>query len=129
LHIQQATANSPINIPLLLTRIRLAYEGNFFTNLFLSTGIEARYHSNFKAAGYSPMLGQFYFQNQYSLTNRPDIHAFFHFKITRFKGFIRAENLNALLPPSGYKQYNFAAEQYPTQPFWLKVGIWWNFIN
>lgn len=129
LHLQQATANSPINIPLILGRIRLAYEGNFFTNLFLSTGIEARYHSQFKAAGYSPMLGQFYFQNDYSLTNRPDVHAFFHFKITRFKGFIRAENLNALLPPTGYKQYNFAAEQYPTQPFWLRVGIWWNFIN
>lgn len=129
LHIQQSTANAPVNLPLIATRLRLSYDANLFTNLFLSTGLEVRYHSNFKAAGYSPMLGQFYYQNTYSLNNRPEVHAFFHFKIKRFKGFVRAENLNALLPPSGYKQYNFAAQQYPTQTLWMRLGIFWNFIN
>lgn len=129
LHVQQSTANAPVNLPFISTRLRFSYDANLFTNLFFSTGLEIRYHSDFKAAGYSPMLGQFYYQNQYSLSNRPDVHAIFHFKIKRFKGFIRAENLNALIPPDGYRQYNFAAEQYPTQTLWMRLGIWWNFIN
>ncbi|HNN31074.1 MAG TPA: hypothetical protein PKJ70_04205 [Chitinophagaceae bacterium] len=47
-HFQQSTANAPINVPMFLTRNRLAFEGNFFTNLFLSTGIELKYYTNYK---------------------------------------------------------------------------------
>ncbi|MFX4887713.1 putative porin, partial [Acinetobacter baumannii] len=44
-HFQQTTGNPPINIPALLTRNRIAFEGNFYTNLFISTGLELRYHT------------------------------------------------------------------------------------
>ena len=35
-HLQQATGNPPVNLPLVLARSRFAFEGNFFKNLFLS---------------------------------------------------------------------------------------------
>ena len=129
IHLQQTTANAPVNIPQVLTRQRIAFEGNFYTNLFLSTGLEFRYHSKYKPSGYSPFNGQFFYQDSYSLYNRPDINFFFNFRIKSFKAFFRAENLNTLIPPSGYKQYNYSVEQYPTQSVWIRFGVWWNFVN
>ncbi|MFY7964800.1 MAG: putative porin [Chitinophagaceae bacterium] len=128
-HLQQTTANAPVNIPQILTRQRLAFEGNFFTNLFLSMGLELRYHSNYNASGYSPFNGQFFYQDSYTANNRPDINLFFNFRIKSFKAFVRAENLNTLIPPSGYKKYNYHTEQYPMQSVWMRLGIWWNFVN
>lgn len=128
-HFQQATANAPINIPTFFTKQRIAFEGNFYTNLFLSTGLEFRYFSNYKPSGYSPFNGQFFFQYSYSLNNRPDINFYFNFRIKTFKIYFRAENLNTLIPPSGFKQYNFSTEQYPMQTVWMRLGIFWSFIN
>jgi len=128
-HFQQATANAPINIPTFFTKQRIAFEGNFYTNLFLSTGLEFRYFSNYKPSGYSPFNGQFFFQDSYSLNNRPDINFYFNFRIKTFKIYFRAENLNTLIPPSGFKQYNFSTEQYPMQTVWMRLGIFWSFIN
>ncbi len=129
LHLQQTTNNAPVNLPKLFTRNRIAFEGNFYTNLFLSTGLEVRYNSNFSPAGYSPFNGQFFYQDNFSVTNKPDINLFFNFRIKTFKGFFRAENLNTLIPPNGYKQYNYSVEQYPMQSVWMRFGVWWNFVN
>jgi archaellum component FlaG (FlaF/FlaG flagellin family) len=129
IHFQQTTANAPVNIPQVVTKQKIAFEGNFYTNLYLSTGIEIRYHTNYKPSGYSPFNGQFFYQDSYSTTNRPDINLFFNFRIKTFRAFVRAENLNTLIPPSGYKQYNYSTEQYPMQTLWMRLGIWWNFVN
>ena len=128
-HFQQSTANAPINIPTFFTRQRIAFEGNFYTNLFLSTGLEFRYFTNYKPSGYSPFNGQFFYQNNYTLNNQPDINFYFNFRIKTFKIYFRAENLNSLIPPSGYKKYNYATEQYPMQSVWMRLGLFWSFIN
>ena len=130
-HVQQTAGNPPINLPLMLTRNRVAFEGNFFTNLFLSTGLELRYFTPYKGNGYSPFLGTFYYQDQFTLDNRPDAHFFFHFRIKSFKGFVRIEQLNTLIA-SGKRpasRYNFVAENYPNTGLWPRLGVWWNFIN
>lgn len=128
-HLQQTTANAPVNIPQFLTRQRIAFEGNFFSNLYLSSGLEIRYHSNYKASGYAPINGQFFYQNGYTTNNRPDVNLFFNFRIKTFKAYIRAENLNTLFSPDGYKSFNYNIEQYPTQGVWIRFGVWWNFVN
>ena len=128
-HLQQTTANAPVNIPTFFTRQRLAFEGNFYTNLFLSTGLEFRYFSNYKPSGYSPFNGEFFYQNSYTLNNRPDINFYFNFRIKTFKIYFRAENLNSLIPPNGYKSYNYSVEQYPMQTVWMRLGLFWSFIN
>lgn len=130
-HLQQTTGQPPVNLPLLLTRHRLAFEGNFFTNLFLSTGLEMRYHTSYKADGYSPFLGRYFLQQQNTLSNRPDIHAFLHFRIKSFKGFVRVENLNSLNLKKGFEfsKPNMVSALYPLPTLWTRVGIWWNFVN
>ena len=129
-HLQQTTGG-PVHVPFILTRNRFAFEGNFYKNLFLSTGLEVRYHTNYKADNYSPFNGQFISQDTYTTSNLPDVNVFFDFRIKTFKGFVRVENLNTLNPSQGYifNKYNFIAPLYPYQPFWLRVGIWWSFVN
>jgi hypothetical protein len=131
LNVQIVDQAAPVNLPLLLTRQRLAFEGNFYKNLFLSTGLELIYHTDYKADDYMPLTGQFYVQNDYTLHNRPTANAFLNFMIKRFKGYVRLENLNTLLltSPSLGNSYNFTSRNYPGTGTWFRVGIWWNFIN
>jgi hypothetical protein len=131
IHVQQTTGDPPVNIPFFYTRNRIAFEGNFFANLFISTGLEVRYQTSYKSDGYSPFLGQFMYQNSYSVNNRPDISAFLNFRIKSFKSFLRLENLNTLDVQNGFKfdKRNFATEQYPYPGLWVRFGVWWNFVN
>ena len=123
--------NAPVHVPFILTRQRIAFEGNFYKNLNLSTGLEFIYHTNYKADAYMPFTGQFYLQNSYTTQNRPTANAYLNFMIKRFKGYVRLENLNTLLPTSKSMgtAYNFTAQNYPSLGMWFRVGIWWNFIN
>lgn len=131
LTLQLVDPNAPLHLPLILTRQRIAFEGNFFKNLYLSTGLELIYHSSFQPDAYMPLTGQFYLQDQFSTKNRPIANAFLNFRIKRFKGYIRMEQLNTLLASNNQlgTRYNFVAPNYPGTGTWLRVGIWWNFIN
>jgi hypothetical protein len=129
--VQQTDAAAPIKVPLLFTRNRLAFEGRFFKNLNLSTGIEMRYYTAYKANNYSPIIGQFFPQDTMTIKNLPDISVFLHFRIKSFTGFIRSENLNtaSLKNGFGFVNNNFAAPHYPTQGMMIRFGIQWWFVN
>lgn len=128
---QQTDGSAPIKVPLIFTRNRLAYEGNFYKNLYLSMGVEVRYFTPFEAYNYSPVMGQFTPQDTFKLKNLPDVAAFFHFRIKSFTAYIRAENLNTVsfAKGFGFTNNNFAAPHYPTQGFMLRFGIQWGFVN
>lgn len=130
-NLQQTAGNPPVKLPLILARSRFAFEGNFFKNLFLSTGFEVRYYTPYKAAGYSPLNGQFTFQDTTTITTRPDVNLYLNFRIKSFKGFVRLENLDTVNPSNGFSftKYNFVAPGYPQRALWLRIGIWWNFVN
>lgn len=131
-YFQQAPGNAPVHIPAFFSRHRIAFEGNFFTNLFLSTGLEVRYYTPYKADTYSPLNGQFIYQDDATITNRPDVNVFMHFRIKSFKGFVRLENVNSLDKNGtevGFTRHNFSAPHYAQNALWIRVGIWWNFVN
>ena len=129
--LQQKAGNAQVNVPLFLTRQRLAFEGLFFTNLNISTGVEFRYHSPYKADGYSPVLGQFTYQDSTTISNRPDVALFLHFRIRSFKAYLRAENLNtaSLVNGFGFTHNNFAAPDYPYPGLLIRFGVYWSFVN
>ncbi len=131
LYVQQPTPNAPVNLPLIFTRNRIAYEGKVFKNLNLSTGIELRYHTPFKADGFSPVLGQFYLQNETTIKNLPDINAFLHFRIRSLYLFIRAENLNTVqvTPAFGFLNNNLATPTQPLPGLIIRFGLFWGFVN
>lgn len=130
-YVQQTTGNAPVNLPLVFTRNRFAYEGKFFKNLNLSTGLELRYHTPYKADGFSPVLGQFFLQNTSTIKNRPDIAAYLHFRVRSISLFIRAENLNTaeVSPSFGFLNNNMVTPLQPTPGFFVRFGIFWGFVN
>jgi Putative porin len=129
--LQQTDAAAPINLPLVYTRNRIAYEGLFFKNLNLSTGFEIRYYTPYKASNYSPVMGQFMPQDTATISNRPDINAFMNFRIKSFTGYFRAENLNTVdfTNGFGFTHNNFAAPHYIYPGLIIRFGIQWNFVN
>lgn len=129
--VQQTDAAAPIDLPLVYTRNRIAYEGLFFKNLNLSTGFEIRYYTPYKAYNYSPVMGQFTPQDSITISNRPDINAFLHFRIKSFTGYFRAENLNTIKIRGGFgfNHNNFAAPHYIYPGLIIRFGIQWNFVN
>jgi Putative porin len=126
--IQQTDNAAPIKVPLLFTRSRIAYEGSVYKNLRVSTGLEIRYFTPYKAYNYSPIVGQFMPQDSVVQKNKPDITAFLNFRIKGFSAYLRAENLNtaSFTNGFGFKDNNFSALHYPTQGFLVRFGIrWW----
>ncbi len=130
IHIQQAS-NTSILVPLLFTKDKLAFEGVFFKNLNLSTGIEIRYHTPYKAYDYCPINGQFYTQQSTTITNRPEASIFAHFAIKNFRGYVRFENLNTFDFKNGgaFTSNNLTAPLYPSPGLIFRFGIAWKFIN
>lgn len=130
-YVQQKAGGAEVNIPLLYTRNRLAFEGRLFKNLNLSTGLELRYNTAYKADNYSPVLGQFFYQDSVTISNRPDVHLFFHLRIRTFKAFVRFENLNTITTAGGFRfnKNNLSAPGYPTPGLVFRFGIYWTFIN
>jgi hypothetical protein len=132
-YFQQVVGNSPVNVPTIYTRNRIAYEGNLgFKNLDIALGAEIRYRSSYKADNYSPVLGQFFRQDSITISNAlPDISAYVHFRIKPFKAFIRFENLNAArsLNGFGFTNNNLVAPGYPLPGLQIRIGIYWSFVN
>jgi hypothetical protein len=130
---QQKIGNAPVNVPMIFTRNRLGYEGSLgFKNLDLAFGIEVRYHTPYKADGYSPVLGQFFFQDSVEINNsRPDLTGYIHFRIKSFKFYFRAENLNTAESNDGFgfSKNNFAAPGYPYPGLIMRFGVFWSFVN
>ncbi len=130
-HVQQKTGNAQVNFPLAYTRNRLAFEGVFFKTLVLSTGFEVLYTTPYKADNYSPVLGQFFYQDSLQISNRPTVSAYLHFRIRSFQGYLRAENLNTLgvFSSSGLTKNNMAAPDYPYPGMLIRFGFYWSFVN
>lgn len=131
--LQQTDGGAPVKVPLLFTTDRIAFEGRFFKNLDLSTGLDIRYYTSYNAYNYSPVVGQFITQpNMPSLSNRPDVSAFLHLRIKSFTGYLRAENLNAINLTHGFDFTNnnySVPTAYAYPGFIFRLGISWNFIN
>jgi len=129
--VQQTAGKNPIRVPLFYTRERLAFEGNYFKNLNLSTGIDVVYNTPYTAPGYSPIMGKFIPQDSVTISNLPQINLFFNFRIKSFYAFIKMENLNTvtLTQGLGFMNNNFAAPLYPTPGYIFRFGIKWGFVN
>jgi len=133
-YFQQTLGNAPVNLPLIYTRNRIAYEGNLgFKNLNMALGLEMRYHTPYKADGYSPVIGQFFYQDSITVKNSvPDIAAYLHFRIRSFKAYIRAENLNTAsgaVGGFGFTNNNQQVPDYIYPGMGIRIGIYWSFVN
>lgn len=130
---QQRVGAAQVNVIPFYWRNRIAYEGSLgFKNLNLATGLEWRYRPSYRADQYSPLLGQFFFQNSTMISNTlPDIAYYLHFRIRPFTAFLRFENLNTArsLDGFGFTRNNLVAPGYALNGLQIRVGIFWRFVN
>ncbi len=129
--VQQTAGKNPVRVPLFYTRQRLAFEGVFYKNLNLSTGIEVNYNTPYMPYNYSPVMGKFFPQDSVTISNLPQVSLFFNFRIKSFNAFIRADNLNSIniQPNFGFTNNSFAAPQYPMPGMVIRFGVKWGFVN
>lgn len=133
-YFQQVLGNAiPVNLPLVFTRNRIGYEGKLgFANLDIAFGAELRYHTPYKADGYSPLLGKFYYQDSQTVKNQvPHLAGYVHFRIKGFKLYFRAENLSTARDNNGFGFTNNIIETpgYPYPGLVIRMGIYWSFVN
>lgn len=129
--VQIAPGNTPIRVPLIYTRQRLAFEGLFFQNLHLSTGLDIRYNTPYKANHYSPILGRFFPQDSLLISNLPVVNGFCNLAIKKLTLFVMVENLNTMefKKGFGFTRNTFTAPYYPAPGFILRFGIKWDMVN
>ncbi len=130
--LQQLTGNPPVNVPPLLTRNQVGYDGKLgFRNLLTSFGLEFRYYTPYQADRYAPVIGQFFYQNDTTVKMKaPDIAAYLHFRIRTFTAYLRFENLNSLDPSTGkFTNNNIVSPDYAYPGLQMRIGIYWSFIN
>lgn len=129
---QQRAGDGPVNMPLFTSRNQIGYDGNLgFKNLSMSVGLEIRYFTPYYADEYSPVKGQYTFQDSVKVKlELPDIGAYLHFRIKTFTAYVRVENLNALDPSTGgFTNNNIPTLNYPYPGMQFRVGIFWAFVN
>lgn len=122
---QQIPASAPINIPRFMGRHQLSAETRAFKrSLKIAAGAEIRYHSAYTPAGYSPFFNRFYYQNTYSVTNKPEGSVFFNFKIKNFRAYLMGDQVQQL-----FVRNTIIAPGYAAQNFMIRFGFTWVLIN
>jgi hypothetical protein len=132
IYFQQVVGDAPVNVPTIFTRNRIAYEGNLgFKNLAIAFGAEVRYHTPYKADGYSPVLGRYFYQKDTSLSNLPETHLYMHFRIKGIKIYLRAENLHTVrnLEGFGFTNNSMYVPGYAYPGLVIRFGVFWSFVN
>jgi hypothetical protein len=100
LAIQQHNINAPVNVPFLMGRHQFSYENALFKHaLKVTMGTEVRYTTSWQPMGYDFLLNQFFYQNNTTVSNIPEVSVFINFKVrNRFRAFIMADQLQQLIP-------------------------------
>ncbi len=123
--LQQLAGDAPINVPQLMGRHQLSLERYIFKHaLKIATGVEVRYHSNYKPSAYSPFFNRFYYQSVYTISNTPEATVFFNFKVKRFRAYLMFDQLQQFIVRN-----TITAPGYPAQDFMIRFGFNWVMIN
>ncbi|MCY1544448.1 putative porin [compost metagenome] len=109
-----------------MLRHQLAYKLPIFKGrLDAYLGLEGRYHTAYYADGYSPFYNQFYYQDNILVSNRPELSAFFNFKVKRLRAFVTGDQLQQLFWTKNVMQ----APGYPAPNVYLRLGFNWVMMN
>ncbi len=118
-------AVNALRIPELFINSKLYYGGYWFgQKIYIMFGVDANYKSELYAPAYSPILQQFYLQDDFLIPSYVRADAFLEFQIVHFSMFLKMEHVNQG-PSSGY----FAHPYYRGQPRIFDIGVRWMFFD
>ncbi|MCP4438076.1 MAG: putative porin [Aureispira sp.] len=112
--------------PELMLKHNLYFESMVFKKVVrLKVGASVRYNTNYKGYGYTPVIGQFYLQNERMLTFYPMIDVYLAAKIWQFKVFVTAENIMQVI--TGENAFPTVHNPYPN--FLVRFGVGWRLFD
>ena len=143
--VQQVSNSELLNYPSFVSKHSLYLEGGIFRKAALvQFGIDARYNTGFQADNFQPATGQFYLQNQTTVSRLPIFDIYFSTKVKTFRGFIKVENVNEAilnetvegLVDTYFPSWNFnptyytlQSPQYPMRSWSIRFGVHWRFYD
>jgi hypothetical protein len=123
---QKVIGEDIIRVPEILLRSSLFFDFPLFKKaIFINTGIEGLYFTNYRGEAYMPALGQFYLQENQSVGNYPIVNVFLNARIKQVRIFVQASHINAGLTGKNY----LLVPGYPLYERSLRFGVSWIFFN
>lgn len=120
----QQTDENIIRRPNFYAQEQLAWEGDLFMNaLRLKLGMDYRFYSSWRPNGYSPVIGQFILQDDFTMNNISTFDVFANFKVSTFRFFAKMENLQYYWD----KRVFYQVANYPQFKPSFRMGIGWIF--
>ncbi len=118
--------NKVLNVPDIVTRNTLYYSNHLFKRaMYLQTGITLKYFTKYHSNAYSPLLGEFYIQNEEEIGEFPMLDFFINAKVRQTRIYLKAEHFNSSF--TGFDFYS--APNYPYRDFVIRFGLVWNFFS
>lgn len=119
-------SNPVVNVPEFVTRNTFYYSGYVFKKaMFIQTGFTLNYFTKYYANDYSPVIGEFFVQNERKIGNFPMLDFFINAKVSTAQIFLKAEHFNSSF--TGYHFYSTPNQPY--RDFIIRFGISWNFFS
>ncbi|MAN59409.1 MAG: hypothetical protein CMC08_06195 [Flavobacteriaceae bacterium] len=126
LYQQVLSGEAALRVPQLVTRNALFYEDHWFKRaLFLQTGVNVKYFTQYAMNGYDPVLGEFFVQDGEELGAFPIIDVFFNAKIRQTRIYFAYEHINQIF---ANQNDHFSAPGYPYRDAIIRFGLVWNFF-
>lgn len=123
----QSSSDDIIRLPGIFGKHSLYFQGTLFKVLKSRIGFDLRYQSEYYADYYFPLTGQFQLQDTRIVDFYPAIDAFGAFQVTKFRAFVKWENLSQLIFG---EQLFFQSSYYPVPPSnGFRIGIKWFFAD
>lgn len=122
----QQTDEEFIRLPGIFAKHSLVYNGLWFQVLNVQIGADVRYTTAFQPDYYNPVIAQFQLQNRQEVDFFPNIDAYFSFRVTRFRAFIKGENLSTLWAPD---QRLFLSAFSPWPQAGIRFGVSWRMLD
>ncbi len=132
--LQQANANSQINIPAITANVNIGYTNYIFKRSMLANiGVQAIYNTAYTTAQYLPLINAYGYGTTYLQNNLPNMGVFFNGKIKRFRYSLQLLelqqpfNLGNIRTEAGFNR--ILVEKYPAPDWQIKLGFAWVFLN
>lgn len=126
----QESTSSTLRLPNFYSKHSLYLEGKIFKKAMLTRfGVDARLNTGYSPYNYHPLIGQFFLQNQQTLSFTPLIDVFLNFKVKTFRFFFKVENLM----PYVTSKYYYQTANYPMPYGWgnggVRFGVNWRLVD
>ena len=124
--LQRSNRSDVIQFPTWFVKSSLYYENYVFKRAMLAqVGVDMRYWSNYNANNYNPLIGQFFLQDQLTMSNLPVLDLFINLKIRTVRIFLKGNNLLEGVGSKGY----YTGYLYPADQRSFKLGVTWRFLD